>query len=92
MNIPQLASGSDDGAVKIWDLGSFLDEFGDGSATSEEQKEIIRSGFHSVTDSHNAMSCYLNELQRWAKQWSLGCEKFVPGPSWPGLLLSKTSM
>ena len=43
VNIPQLASGSDDGAVKIWDLGSFLDEFGDGSATSEEQKEIIRS-------------------------------------------------
>ena len=42
MNIPQLASGSDDGAIKIWDLGSFLDEFGDGSATSEEQKEIVR--------------------------------------------------
>ena len=39
----QLASGSDDGAIKIWDLGSFLDEFGDGSATSEEQKEIVRS-------------------------------------------------
>ena len=43
VNIPQLASGSDDGAIKIWDLGSFLDEFGDGSATSEEQKEIVRS-------------------------------------------------
>ena len=43
LNIPQLASGSDDGAIKIWDLGSFLDEFGDGSATSEEQKEIVRS-------------------------------------------------
>ena len=43
VNILQLASGSDDGAIKIWDLGSFLDEFGDGSATSEEQKEIVRS-------------------------------------------------
>ena len=53
MNIPQLVSGSDDGAVKIWDLGSFLDEFGDGSATSEEQKEIVRSvvSFHLFVSS-----------------------------------------
>ena len=44
MNCPQLVSGSDDGNVKIWDLGSFLEGFGDGSATSEEQKEIVREG------------------------------------------------
>ena len=28
------------------------------------------------------------QIQRWAKQWSLGCENFLPGPAW--LLLNKT--
>ena len=28
------------------------------------------------------------QLQKWAKKWSLGCKKFLPGLAW--LLLSKT--
>ena len=65
VNIPQLVSGSDDGAVKIWDLGSFLDEFGDGSATSEEQKEIVRSvvSFHLFVSSKPLVrSAYISAI------------------------------
>ena len=30
-----------------------------------------------------------DNLQRWAKKWSLGCVNFLPGPAW--LLLSQTA-
>ena len=56
-----------------------IEEYWPGIIPLEEKEEIEEPG---------APLMMIKSLQRWTKRWTLGCEKFLPGPA--GLLLSKT--